>query len=243
MELGSLSRILKLSYLQGKQQVNNIGFLLLIFFLFLGIFLPPYENMPEKTSIVFIRATEFCMLLLFSRILGGEFEYKTSKYIFTSSLTRLQVMIVKLITIVGLSLLLCFIYNLTVLVIQIFNTEEIVLSQLLMNINYSILHFLLYGLCLGTFILLISTITFSSVFSFLITYVFYGGMIQSLILLVGEKHRNEIIRELVQNTPFYIATYGFHNQSYTNYEMVLLLVSSILTFIIACLIIEKRDLR
>ncbi len=91
-----------------------------------------------------------------------------------------------------------------------------------MDINYSVLHFLLYGLCLGTFILLISTITFSSVFSFLITYVFYGGMIQSLILLVGEKHRNEIIRELVQNTPFYIATYGFQNQSYTNYEMVLL---------------------
>lgn len=199
--------------------------------------------MSDKASIIFIRATEFCMLLLFSKILGSEFEYKTSKYIFTSSLTRLQVMIVKLITIVGLSLLLCFIYNLTVLVIGIFNKEEMALSQLFMDINYSVLHFLLYGLCLGTFILLISTITFSSVFSFLITYVFYGGMIQSLILLVGEKHRNEIIRELVQNTPFYIATYGFQNQSYTNYEMVLLLVSSILTFIIACIIIEKRDLR
>ncbi|MGN4669402.1 hypothetical protein ACTFRP_27665 [Bacillus cereus group sp. MYBK234-1] len=150
-----MSRILKLSYLQGKQQVNNIGFLLLIFFLFLGIFLPPYENMSDKASIIFIRATEFCMLLLFSKILGSEFEYKTSKYIFTSSLTRLQVMIVKLITIVGLSLLLWFIYNLTVLVIGIFNKEEMALSQLFMDINYSVLHFLLYGLCLGTFILLI----------------------------------------------------------------------------------------
>lgn len=234
-----MTTMFKLPYLELKRMVfNKVNIIFITLLLVLLYLVPPYHMELEKTQGVMMSLLPMLMMVYFSNILTNDFENNTYKTIFTGGLTRMQVLISKYITLLGSSILFCFIYQIFLFIAQI-----IASGSFNLNIKNSITIFILYAISIGSFAMLIMSITLSFKFTFMITFVFFNDFVSNFINIVARELKVGIIQSIVEKIPFKLATNGFQMQFYASNEIYAILISSMIFFGIASLIIVKRDIR
>ncbi|WP_064530581.1 ABC transporter permease, partial [Clostridium saccharobutylicum] len=210
-----------------------IAFLLVLLYL-----VPPYHMEVDKTKGVMMSLIPMLMIIYFSHVLTNDFENKTYKTIFTGGITRVQVLISKYITLLAISILLCFIYKIFLCIAQV-----IEIGSFNLDLKSSIPIFILYATSIGSFAMLIMSVTLNFKFTFMITFVLFNDFVSNFINIIAKELKVGVIQRIVENVPFKLATNGFQMQSYSTNEIYAILVSSIIFFSVASFIIAKRDLR
>jgi len=90
--------------------------------------------------------------------------------------------------------------------------------------------------------LLVSVVTSNSIFTGIITYVFYFDLIITLFSNAVESSSNKMVTIIIENLPFYIAGTGFNNLNYNFNQSIVMIVSGCIFFVIACAIINKKNI-
>jgi ABC-2 type transport system permease protein len=175
----------------------------------------------------------YIMLVNYSISLTQEFTNKTDKIIFSGIFSRNEIMISKLISFIFTSSI-CFIfYEIISLICNTFN------SKMLFN---NLCAFVIYGFTLGSFILLVSVITSNFIITGIISYVLYFDLILALLNQTLVSIKNETVKSVILNLPFYIANTGFYKANYTIHQSIIMIICGILFLGVACVIINRKDI-
>lgn len=234
----------RLAYLELKKTIFNKGFGILVF-LILGIIylLPPYNMVLEKTKSLPAFTLPIIMIVYFSQILTCEFEHKTFKVLFTGGLSRLQVIISKVISMISLGILFCLSYQFLLAISQIIETKSFAFNPDYRVIANSLFVFIIYSLAIITFEMLLMSVTLSFPATFIITFVFFNGFVTDLLKNATNKLDGGLIQKVVEYVPFRVAVDGLKLQSYTTMQTIVVVISSLVLFGISSLILMRKDLR
>lgn len=239
-----MGMVIKLSIYELKTYIFNKSLMLLLGISIAGIYIfPPYNNVVLKTEIILIYLLPFIMVIFFSRILSKDFEYKTYKILFTSRLTRFQIILYKLLTVLEISIILLLLYQILHWFSSLLEMKTISIDLIGKGIINSIAVFLVYAFIVASFTFFITSITGKFSVTFIISYICFNDFVKIFLQLVSDKSKNENISKIVEYIPFTIATNGFSLQYYSFKQIIWLLIYSFLFLFIAFFIIEKRDYR
>lgn len=174
--------------------------------------------------------------------LTQEFTNKTDKIIFTGVFKRYEIMISKLFNSFITSLIYFIFFQIALILYNLFINQDI--SQLISftTVINNLYVFFIYTFTLSSFMLLVSVVTSNSIFTGIITYVFYFDLIITLLSNVVESSSNKMVTILIEKLPFYIAVTGFNNLNYNFNQSIVMIVSGCIFFVIACAIINKKNI-
>lgn len=175
----------------------------------------------------------FIILIITSFSLTQEFSNKTDKIIFTGIFSRNEIMISKLASFIFTSIVLVIFYEVICIICSTFN------PRLLLNNLYV---FILYTFTLGSFILLVSTITSNFIITGIIGYVLYFDLILVLLNQALVSNRSEMLKQVIENLPFYIANTGFYMVNYTAHQAIIMAGFGVLSLGLACGIINGKNM-
>ncbi|MBK1813313.1 ABC transporter permease [Clostridium sp. YIM B02505] len=181
----------------------------------------------------FLQTIPYIILVLSSILLTQEFSNKTDKMIFTGIFRREEIIISKLISIIFISVICLAFYELTEVLGRTFE-----IGALLTHLCT----FLIYSFTIGSFILMISTITSNLIITGVIGYVLYFDLILVLFTQALESKKSEVLSKVIEQLPFYIANTGFFAGHYTFYQGIIMISCGLLFFVITCVIINKKSL-
>lgn len=239
-----MTAMIKLSFLELRKFILNKTFIIFIAFVFIILFLlPPYNMILVKTKGVMLSIGPLFMISLFSYVLSSDFENKTYKILFTGAFSRIQVMFCKIIVVLEVGLLFCTLYQLLLILSGFISTNSLYVTISFKDLVNSIIVFEVYAFTLGAFALLITSITLKFSLTFIITYICFNDFISNFILVIAKNINIVFLKSIMNYVPFGVASYGFHRQSYSSIEILFLFSSSIIFFVIAAIIVVKRDLR
>lgn len=174
--------------------------------------------------------------------LTQEFTNKTDKIIFTGVFKRYEIMISKLFNFFITSLIYFMFFQIVSILYNLFMNQNI--SQLITftTVINNLYVFFIYTFTLGSFTLLVSVATSNSIFTGIITYIFYFDLIIALLSNVVESSGNKMVTIIIENLPFYIAVTGFNNLNYTFNQSIVMIVNGCIFFVIACAIINRKNI-
>lgn len=239
-----MGTIIKLSFLEFKRLLISITSVAVLGVTIASIYLlPPYNNIYIKTKVLLLYIFAFVMAICFSKILSKEFENKTYKSLFTSTLARYQVILYKVLVSLEISLFLMLMYQIFLCFSNFLENKEFSVNTLFSGIVTSIPVFLLYAFIITSFAFLISCITEKFAVTFVVTYICFNDFVKIFLNLVAERADNIIISKIIKYIPFTITTDGFSLQYYSNNQKIWLLIFSFLLLAFSIAIIEKRDYR
>lgn len=174
--------------------------------------------------------------------LTQEFTNKTDRIIFTGVFKRYEIMISKLFNSFITSLIYFIFFQIVLILYNLFMNQDI--SQLISftTLINNLYVFFIYTFTLSSFMLLVSVVTSNSIFTGIITYVFYFNLIIALLSNAVESSSNKMVTTLIEKLPFYIAGTGFNNLNYTFNQSIVMIVSGCIFFVIACAIINRKNI-
>lgn len=218
-------------------EIRKKGFLkYLIISMISLIFILSLVHLEDKTLQVPVsmpKLISYILLVIYSFSLTQEFQNKTDKIVFTGIFTRNEIIISKLISFIGASFI-CFVfYEITSIIYKTFD------YKILFN---DFLVFIVYSFTLGSFILLVSVITSSFIVTGIVSYILYFDLILALMEQAMASHRGEFLKSIIRNLPFYTANSGFYRMNYTVNNYIFMVVSGILFLILACVIINRKNI-
>lgn len=184
-------------------------------------------------SQIFLQTIPYIILVLSSVSLTQEFSNKTDKMIFTGIFSREEIIISKLVSIIFISAIGLVFYELTEVLGRTFEIEALFTH---------LCTFLIYSFTIGSFILMISTITSNFIITGVIGYVLYFDLILVLFSQALESKRSEVLTKVIEQLPFYTANTGFFAGYYTLYQSIIMIGSGLLFFVSTCVIINKKSL-
>lgn len=216
-----------------KGFLKNLIFSLIIIvaILFLGIIIKK-----EKISMVpvmFLKVIPCVILANCSVSLTEEFTNKTDKIIFTGIFTRSEIMISKLIKFISINIISFIFYEITLILSNSFNKD------VFLNNFYA---FIIYAFTLGSFILLVSSITSSAIIVGIISYILYFDLTLIMLSQALISIKTQVIRNIIKNSPFYIANTGFYLGNYTAMQSIIMIIYGLIFLLMCCAIINKKDI-
>lgn len=203
---------------------------------FLSYFVLPYSINESRLAIIpetFLQTIPYLILVLSSISLTQEFSNKTDKMIFSGIFSRNEIIISKLLSFIFISVICLLFYELTEVIGRTFE-----IGSLLTHLCT----FLIYTFTIGSFILMISTITSNFIITGVVSYVLYFDLILVLFSQALESKRSEILTNIIEHLPFYIANTGFFAGQYTFYQAIIMMGCGLLFFVITCVIMNKKGL-
>ncbi len=174
--------------------------------------------------------------------LTQEFTNKTDKIIFTGVFKRYEIMISKLFNSFITSLIYFIFFQIALILYNLFINQDIAQLISFTTVINNLYVFFIYTFTLSSFMLLVSVVTSNSIFTGIITYVFYFDLIITLLSNVVESSSNKMVTILIEKLPFYIAVTGFNNLNYNFNQSIVMIVSGCIFFVIACAIINKKNI-
>ncbi|WP_050608190.1 hypothetical protein [Clostridium niameyense] len=220
-------------------EINKKGFLkklILSLIIIMGILFLSIIITKEKINTVpamLLKVISYVILANYSVSLTEEFTNKTDKIIFTGIFTRSEIMTSKLIKFIYINIISFIFYEITLILSNSFNKE------VFLNNFYA---FIIYAFTLGSFILLVSSITSSTIITGVISYILYFDLTlimlsQALIFI-----KSQLIRNIIENSPFYIVNTGFYLGNYTGKQSILMIIYGLIFLSMYCAIINKKDI-
>lgn len=174
--------------------------------------------------------------------LTQEFTNKTDKIIFTGVFKRYEIMISKLFSSFITSLIYLIFFQIVLILYNLFINQDISHLISFTTLINNLYIFFIYTFTLSSFMLLVSVVTSNSIFTGIITYVFYFDLIITLFSNAVESSSNKMVTIIIENLPFYIAGTGFNNLNYNFNQSIVMIVSGCIFFVIACAIINKKNI-
>ncbi|WP_251861145.1 ABC transporter permease [Clostridium sp. Marseille-Q2269] len=175
----------------------------------------------------------YIILANYSFSLTQEFTNKTDKIIFTGIFSRNDIIISKLISFVVISVVCFVVYEIISIICNTFR------FQILFN---TLCSFIIYGFTLGAFILLVSVLTSNSIITGIVTYIFYFDLIILLFNQVLASNINKGIKNIIENSPSYIANTGFYVGKYNMNQSIVMITFGIIFLILSCVIINTKNM-
>jgi len=237
-----LKRILNVLTLEMKRKnfIKNkvISLVILIPILLLLLIMDKSTDISSVviTTIPYIWLTSFCFSLT------QEFENKTDKIIFTGIFSRSEIIISKLLSFCMMALVHFIFYEILVVIFSIYGgqgTSNLLNIKTLGNNLYA---FLIYAFTIGSFILLVSACTTNGIFTGIITYVLYFDLVLALLSQALWSSKNETLKCVIRNSPFYNANMGFYHLKYNFNQSMVMLISGSIFLIATCIIINKKNI-
>jgi len=234
----------RLAYLELKKAIFNKEFgVIVLLVLGLLFLIPPYGTVLQKTKSLPEFTLPIIMIIYFSQILTCDFEHKTFKVLFTGGLTRLQVLISKVISMMALCMLFFLSYQLLLAISQIVDARSFTFTFDYKIIANSMLAFILYSLVIMTFEILLMSVTLNFAATFTITFICFNSFVTDLFRNATNKLGSGFIQKVIEYAPFRVAADGLKLQSFTTMQTIVLTISSLVFFVISSLILLRKDLR
>ncbi len=189
----------------------------------------------EKNLIpqIVLKLNSFIILIFSSYSLTQEFSNRTDKIIFTGIFKRTEIMFSKWISFIVITTI-CFVFYEVISVMC--NTFE---SRFLIN---NFITFIIYTFTISSFILLVSVITSNFIVTGITCYMLHFDLILVLFNNALGSDGNELIKEIIRNSPFYIANTGFNKGMYTVTEGIIMIGFGIIFFVLACVIMNRKNI-
>jgi len=232
---------LRLAYLEFKKAIFNKEFATIVLVVLGILYLLPYGTVLQKTKSLPEFTLPIIMIVYFSQILTCDFEHKTFKVLFTGGLTRLQVLISKVMSMMAICMLFFLSYQLLLVISQIIDAKSITFDYKL--IANSMLSFILYSLVIITFAMFLMSITLNFAATFIITFICFNSFVTDLFRNATNKLGSGFIQKIIEYAPFRVAADGLKLQSFTVMQTIVLTICSLAFFFISCLILMRKDLR
>jgi ABC-2 type transport system permease protein len=228
-----LERALKIITLDIKKKGFLKNLMISLFVVICILFLSCAKGKITTIPSMLVNLIPYIILVIYSFSLTQEFANKTDKIIFTGIFSRNEIMISKLTSFIFTSII-CFIfYEIISIVCTTFN------SKILFNDLYV---FIIYAFTLGSFILLVSVITSNFILTGIVGYVLYFDLILVLLNQALASSRNEALKHIILNLPFYIANTGFYAGNYTGHQSIIMIGCGVLFLGTACVIVNRKNM-
>lgn len=196
-------------------------------------------NSMDISSIV-LQLIPYIVLVTFCFSMTQEFRNKTDKIIFTGIYSRTEIIISKVIGMCTINLVLFVFYEITKVLFKLYSHNNYVFN---FNIFFNSLYiFVIYAFTFGSFVLLVSSITQDSIITGIVSYVLYFDLILELFGQALISSKNEMIKAVIRNLPFYILNTGFSTGNYNIKQSIILVGSGIIFLITSCVIINKKSM-
>ncbi len=228
-----MERVLKIITLDIKKKRYLKNLMISLFVVACILFLSCSKGGMATIPIMLLQLIPYIILVIYSFSLTQEFTNKTDKMIFTGIFSRNEIMISKLISFIFTSIICFTFYEIISIVCSTFN------SKMLINNLYV---FLIYTFTLGSFILLVSVMTFNFILTGIVGYVLYFDLILILLNQALESSRNEALKHIILNLPFYIANTGFYAGNYTGHQSIIMIGCGVLFLGTACVVINRKNM-
>lgn len=184
--------------------------------------------------------TQLYLIYLASTYITSDFNFGTSRSLFSGIYSRAQVINSKTMFLMILSIVLA-IFNVTIgIILQAIFISEFSISDIFLDTIKLIFIYGLYFFSVLSFSLFISSIFLNRLYTIVINYfafIFVGE------LAAQATQRGSIeLRNLIEAFPFYLITNGFNNLDYSMYSISIIISFSLLMYGLGLVIFRKRDL-
>lgn len=184
--------------------------------------------------------TQLYLIFLASTYITSDFNSGTSRSLYTGVYSRAQVINVKTMFLLVISIILAILNVVIGIVLQAIIVAEFSFSEIFMDGIKLILIYALYFFSVLSFSLFISSIFLNSLYTIVINYaafVFVGE------LAAQATQRGSIaLKNLIEAFPFYVITNGFNSLHYSMFSVFIIIIFSLLMYSLGLTIFRKRDL-
>lgn len=183
--------------------------------------------------------TQFYLIFLACTYISSEFHMGTSKSIFTGVFSRIEIVNIKTISIMLISLALGGINWTIGLILEVVLYDGVTITSALNDLLMVIVIYFLYFIGVLAFSLFVSSISLSRIITILFgygTFIFIGE------IAVQITNRSESLRIAIEKIPFYVITSGFNSLYYNGESIIIILLFSTIFYLAAIMIFQKRDL-
>lgn len=188
----------------------------------------------------FANVATILLFIYSAKALGDEFDLKTSTQVFTSKVSRLKIVISKLLSILVLGVILGIVNTVVSSVFKVALHDSLTLNVVLNDLWINLYLYLIYSFVIGSFAFIITSIYLTSISGIVGNFV--GFMIlPNVIALISAKVPS--LDWITNRIPFYAADNMISNRVYGPYEIMSLIVSGIIFITIAAIVVAKKDLR
>lgn len=246
-----LSKFIRISSVEAKYVIRNKGFLFGLFLAFvylIGImsfwgdaksFL---DGVTFKVAYPFFSdITYYIVITIAATSLSKEFAFKTSRVVFTSGLSRYQVLLVKMSSLLMVSVFIAILHQTVVNIMALLAGDQRDTVSILTNLGTSILVYSLFALFVGSVSFFLTSLLFSRLWTLIIVIFAFimERQIRAIIMLVG----GEKYTDFLNQTPMAIATESFLYNSLSLSKSLILLISSAILLLLTTYILNKREIR
>ncbi|EJR73610.1 ABC transporter permease [Bacillus cereus] len=243
-----MNKVLNLAFNDFKYTVTSKGFLSAIAtgLVFLGMWLvyrPQAFDVPAYQAELF-KVLYMVLIYYCSKSLSGDFESGTYKTLFTSIYSRNQVLFSKLLMNLQIAVLIWILVQLLNPIIGFIINQKYGMEKFFsIDTLNSLLIFICIGFVIGSYTLLLTTITFSLLNTFITAFptIWFFYFFTPLIFSVEEQLTG--IWSIIKYIPFYTIGVGIFKESLSVGQLIQLFIWGIVFLITSIVIINRRDIK
>jgi len=243
-----LNKVLNLAFNDFKYTVTSKGFLTAIAtgLVFLGMWLvyrPQAFDVPAYQAELF-KVLYMVLIYYCSKSLSGDFESGTYKTLFTSIYSRNQVLFSKLLMNLQIAVLIWILVQLLNPIIGFIINQKYGMEKFFsIDTLNSLLIFICIGFVIGSYTLLLTTITFSLLNTFITAFptIWFFYFFTPLIFSVEEQLTG--IWSIIKYIPFYTIGVGIFKESLSVGQLIQLFIWGIVFLITSIVVINRRDIK
>lgn len=243
-----MNKVLNLAFNDFKYTVTSRGFLYAIAtsICFLGMWLvyrPQAFDIPSYQAELF-KLLYMVLIYYCSKSLSGDFESGTYKTLFTSIYSRNQVLISKLLVNLQMAFLFwIFVQLLNPIIGFVINQHYSIGKFFSVDTLNSLLIFLCIGFVIGSYTLLLTTITFSLLNTFItaLPTIWFFYFVTPILFSIKEHLTG--LWSIIEYIPFYVIGLGVLKGSLSIDQFMQLFLWGIVFFITSLIVINRRDIK
>jgi ABC-2 type transport system permease protein len=215
--------------------ISLLGVLVFLLLIIKGeiLFLGFPKDAFNGTAAAFLSVIPYIILVICSVSLTREFENKTDKTVFTGIFTRNEIILSKLMSFIAGGFVCYAAYLMTSIVFGGFTFK---------GAANSLIAFVIYTFTLGSFTLLVSSITSNGIVTGLVVYVMHFDLVVALLGQALASTKSVFIKTVIENSSFYIANTGFKAGAYNLQQSIIMIFFGIMALIAAFAIINGRNM-
>lgn len=188
---------------------------------------------------LFAMVAEYIVLYYGAKSLGDEFTYKTSTIIFTKKVSRLKIIMSKLLTLAQLGFLLGVLSSSVAITFSILAQGTGNLQPMLVEGAYNVVVYVLFSLLIGSSSILATLITMNTTTSLIITLIAFQ-FAPPILNMVGQKL--PFIEKLLNYIPFYTAI-NFIELHQMEAPILIGIITGIIAFVgLIAFVTNRKDL-
>lgn len=242
-----MNRIIKLSLLEYKKVMQRPGIyigmiLATLYSLAIAIQAVRYpQAFQAKHVYAFYASIAGIVVFVYAaKSLGEEFKFRTSTALFTNSFPRGHIVFSKLIGLCLVGITLAILNSTIVTISKVFLHNDLTILSVSWDFLRVCFIYIVYTFCVGSFGLLISSISFSTTVSLIVCIASFWFFSSTVDLIVQKFEKIQLIAKAI---PFYSASPTLTYFSFGKIEISSLIISGVIFTALSIFILNKRDLR